>query len=95
MDIPNPNGRDPFTDVTNDIVLDAWLNMVVNYILPAISRAEPNPHNSQGLWKIIKGFPYQRRFAVYGEWKNRLYNDIPEMQLVRAACEKDCKYILG
>ncbi|KAI8914848.1 transcription factor/nuclear export subunit protein 2-domain-containing protein, partial [Powellomyces hirtus] len=82
-------------NVKYESTVNGWLNVVVNYLLPAISCSDPNPANSQGLWTIIKQFPYEKRFALYGEWKNRLYGDNAEMQLARAGCERDCRYILS
>ncbi|KAI8819369.1 transcription factor/nuclear export subunit protein 2-domain-containing protein [Fimicolochytrium jonesii] len=94
--IPAPSHvDDPFEGVDLQGVLKGWINLIINHILPAISRSEPNPANSLGLWNIIKHFPYQQRFAMYGEWGNIVYNTTPEMQLVKAGCERDCKYILS
>ncbi|KNC96495.1 uncharacterized protein SPPG_08084 [Spizellomyces punctatus DAOM BR117] len=92
--VPHPTENDPFEGVPYDKIINGWLNVVANYLLPAVSRADPNPANSQGLWKIVKEFPYQKRYALYGEWKNRLYSEIPEMKLARAGCERDCRYIM-
>ncbi|KAI9098577.1 transcription factor/nuclear export subunit protein 2-domain-containing protein [Phlyctochytrium arcticum] len=75
--------------------ITGWLNIVVNYLLPAISQSGPNPANSQGLWQILKVFPYEKRYALYGEWKNRLYSDTPEMRVAKAGCERDCRYMIS
>ncbi|KAJ3173709.1 THO complex subunit 2 [Geranomyces variabilis] len=96
LTIPHPEAAtECFDDAKHEATVNGWLNIVINYLLPANSIAGPNPANSQGLWTIIKQFPYEKRFALYGEWKNRLYDDNPEMELARAGCERDCRYILS
>ncbi|KAJ3190353.1 THO complex subunit 2 [Gaertneriomyces sp. JEL0708] len=92
---PTITNEDIFKGVNLERHISDWLKVVANYLLPALSRADPNPANSQGLWAIIREFPYEKRFALYGEWKNRLYSDIPEMKLAKAGCERDCRYIMS
>ncbi|KAI9098574.1 transcription factor/nuclear export subunit protein 2-domain-containing protein [Phlyctochytrium arcticum] len=87
--------QDAMDSVPYEKIITGWLNIVANYFLPAISQSDPNPANSQGLWKIIKIFPYEKRYALYGEWKNRLYSDTPEMRVAKAGCERDCRYIMS
>lgn len=99
---PSPSGslqsysskEDKFFSVNHRQVLNSWLSLVSASILPAVSRADPNPANSYGLWQIIGEYPSKTRYALYGEWKHRIYDDYPEVRVARTACLKDCRYIM-
>ncbi|KAJ1564963.1 THO complex subunit 2, partial [Nowakowskiella sp. JEL0078] len=72
---------------------DSWVTVIAKYIFPAVSQIYSNPGIAQELWELIKLFPYQMRYGMYGEWKNEAYK-IPELSLAGAECRSDTKYIM-
>ncbi|KAJ3129193.1 THO complex subunit 2 [Nowakowskiella sp. JEL0407] len=85
-------------DVSGDLkvlngIKDSWASIIAKYMFPAISQIYANPGLNQELWSLIKLFPYQARYALYGEWKHDTYK-IPEVALAGAACRADTRFIM-
>jgi len=72
----------------------AWEDIVRMHIIPALSISEPNPSATHEVWEILRNFQYTARFAIYGEWKDRLYKRMPELRVKRAEAERDAKGLL-
>ncbi|KAJ3217345.1 THO complex subunit 2 [Clydaea vesicula] len=72
-------------------IKNEWLILISNYILPAYSGVRENLGLGEELFKLLKIFPFQTRFALYGEWGS---NDLPELQLEKVGTIRDTKYIL-
>jgi THO complex subunit 2 len=68
--------------------------VVAHYLFPALSLIDQNPGLANELWSLVKQFPYDRRYALYGEWKNKTYDSIPELRMAKAGCIRDSKYIM-
>jgi THO complex subunit 2 len=71
-----------------------WQQILLDYVLPALSMSEGNIGLEYEVWEWIKVLPYQDRFTIYGTWQTELYRDIPELLLKRAQTVKDAKRIL-
>lgn len=71
-----------------------WEAIVRMHIIPALSLSEPNPAAAHEVWGILRNFPYTTRFAIYGEWKDRLYKRLPELRVRRAEADRDAKGLL-
>jgi THO complex subunit 2 len=76
------------------MVKNNWLAIIGLYLFPGLSMAEHNPGLSCEIWELVKLFPYDTRYALYGEWKYTSYEQIPELRIAKAGCIRDCKYIL-
>lgn len=64
------------------------------HLIPALAISDPNPSTTHELWEILRNFPYTARFAIYGEWKDRLYKRMPELRVKRVETEKEAKGML-
>lgn len=79
---------------SNPAVMEAWMNMVRQYLLPALSQLHANPGIAYELWRLLELYPYQTRYGLYGEWKESLYKMYPEMKVKKVDTEKESKGIL-
>lgn len=75
-------------------VKNNWMTIIAQYLFPAISQLDGNPSFANELYSIVKQFPYETRFALYGQWKHATYSAIPELAVARAGCTKDTRYIM-
>lgn len=72
----------------------SWEGIVRMHLIPALAISEPNPSTTHELWEILRNFPYTERFAIYGEWKDRLYKRMPELRVKRVETEREAKSML-
>ncbi|XP_050307904.1 THO complex subunit 2 [Anthonomus grandis grandis] len=63
-------------------------------ILPSLSHLDCNCCISEEIWNLLKMYPYQMRYALYGRWKNDTYSAYPELMKKRADSEKQIKNIM-
>ncbi|KAH3839564.1 hypothetical protein DPMN_112996, partial [Dreissena polymorpha] len=70
------------------------LNILDEVLLPSLSFLSCNCCVSEELWGLVKMFPYELRYRVYGNWKNELYNSHPQLIKVKADCLEKSKYIM-
>ncbi|XP_048589854.1 THO complex subunit 2 isoform X3 [Nematostella vectensis] len=70
-----------------------FLTLLDEVLLPSISLLECNSSLSEELWNMLKCYPYQIRYRLYGQWKNKSYNSNMELIKVKAATIKRAKYI--
>ncbi|KAI8615774.1 transcription factor/nuclear export subunit protein 2-domain-containing protein [Chytriomyces sp. MP71] len=75
-------------------VQNAWLSIISKFLFPALSMTDQNPALSNDVWSLVKTFPYDRRYALYGEWKHKTYTSIPALSVARAGCISDAKYTM-
>ncbi|KAJ3105928.1 THO complex subunit 2 [Phlyctochytrium planicorne] len=78
----------------DDTIKNSWLTIIAQFIFPALSLTDHNPGLANEIWQLVKLFTYDRRFALYGEWKHRTYDNIPELGVAKAGCIRDAKYIM-
>lgn len=72
----------------------AWEGILRMHLIPALAISEPNPSTTHELWEILRNFPYTARFAIYGEWKDRLYKRLPELRVKKVETDKEAKSML-
>ncbi|KAI9207980.1 transcription factor/nuclear export subunit protein 2-domain-containing protein [Polychytrium aggregatum] len=73
---------------------NVWLNIIAQSFFPALSQTKANPGLATELWQLVSCWPYETRFALYGEWRHRTYENYPELRVARAGCLKDIKWIM-
>lgn len=71
----------------------AWLEVVRNLLLPALTMTAGNSGLVSEVWGILRQLPYIERYNLYGEWKYALYRR-PELRARQAETEKEAKGIL-
>lgn len=71
----------------------AWLELIRNILLPALSMTSGNSGLVSEVWVILRQLSYVERFSIYGEWKYSLYRR-PELRVRQAEVEKEAKGIL-
>ncbi|XP_052792425.1 THO complex subunit 2-like isoform X2 [Mya arenaria] len=70
------------------------LNVIDEALLPSVSFLSCNCCISQEIWTLLKLFPYELRYRMYGNWKNELYISHPALIRVKADCLEKSKYIM-
>ncbi|KAJ3058885.1 THO complex subunit 2, partial [Podochytrium sp. JEL0797] len=55
---------------------------------------DQNPGLAHDVWMLLKLFPWDRRYALYGEWKHKTYAAIPQLGVAKAGCISDAKYTM-
>lgn len=71
-----------------------WSSIIRLHLIPAVALSDPVPALAVEFWELVRNFPYTARFAMYGEWKDRLYKRMPELRVKRAEVERDAKGLL-
>ncbi|KAI9592442.1 transcription factor/nuclear export subunit protein 2-domain-containing protein [Syncephalis fuscata] len=66
---------------------DAWMNILREYLLPAVSCMRANPATLHELWLLLELYTYEQRFGIYGEWTTR-YGD--NTRVAKATKEPAC-----
>ena len=74
--------------------LSRWFDFIRTALLPATSLLEHHTPAALELWSVLSLLPIERRFALYGEWKDSLYRRIPALAVRKAEAERDVKSIL-
>ncbi|KAI9335936.1 transcription factor/nuclear export subunit protein 2-domain-containing protein [Obelidium mucronatum] len=75
-------------------VKNNWLSILAKFLLPALSMTDQNPGLAHDIWMVVKQYPYDRRYALYGEWKHKTYAAIPQLAVAKAGCISDAKYTM-
>ncbi|CCF47990.1 hypothetical protein NDA11_007965 [Ustilago hordei] len=91
-----PAAEDAFHDLdepAEDVESQTWFDILRFHLLPALSLSPSNSGIVDEIWMLVRNLPYQKRFALYGQWKNDLYQ-LPELRAAQAATEKEAKGIL-
>lgn len=71
-----------------------WLDILRIHLLPSLSLLQKHSVSSLEIWEVLKLFPIEKRFELYGEWKDVWYRKIPILGVRKAEAEKDVKSIL-
>ncbi|KAM9326092.1 THO complex subunit 2 [Gastrophryne carolinensis] len=77
-----------------EILFSCLLSITDQVLLPSLSLLDCNACMSEELWGMIKTFPYQYRYRLYGQWKNETYNNHPLLVKVKAQTIDRAKYIM-
>ncbi|KAJ3351783.1 THO complex subunit 2 [Entophlyctis luteolus] len=75
-------------------IANTWLSIISRFLFPALSMTDQNPSLANEIWLLVKLYPYDRRYALYGEWKHRTYSSIPQLGVAKAGCISDAKYTM-
>lgn len=84
---------DDFGEPEQDQESQIWFDVLRFHLLPALSLSPSNSGIVDEIWMLVRIMPYEKRFALYGQWKNDLYQ-WPELRAAQAATEKEAKGIL-
>ncbi|KAM4663955.1 THO complex subunit 2 [Discoglossus pictus] len=77
-----------------EVLFSCLLSITDQVLLPSLTLMDCNACMSEELWGMIKSFPYQYRYRLYGQWKNESYNSHPLLVKVKAQTIDRAKYIM-
>ncbi|XP_075691887.1 THO complex subunit 2 [Rhinoderma darwinii] len=77
-----------------EVLFSCFLSITDQVLLPSLTLMDCNACLSEELWSMIKTFPYQYRYRLYGQWKNETYNNHPLLVKVKAQTIDRAKYIM-
>ncbi|XP_063288176.1 THO complex subunit 2 [Pelobates fuscus] len=77
-----------------EVLFSCLLSITDQVLLPSLTLIDSNACMSEELWGMIKTFPYQYRYHLYGLWKNETYNSHPLLVKVKAQTIDRAKYIM-
>jgi THO complex subunit 2 len=63
-------------------------------VLPALSYMDCNCCIAEEIWSILKFYPYQYRYGLYGRWKNETYMLQPKLIRRRGEAQKQIKALM-
>ncbi|XP_049826219.1 THO complex subunit 2 isoform X2 [Aethina tumida] len=86
-------GKNTAPPVEDSLYYDI-LTIVDVSILPALSYLDCNCCIAEEIWTLLKLFPYQIRYCLYGRWKNETYSIYPDLLRKRGDSEKQIKNIM-
>ncbi|XP_076446186.1 THO complex subunit 2-like [Babylonia areolata] len=70
------------------------LSVVDDALLPSLSLLPGNCCMAEELWGLVKHYPYEIRYRMYGHWKNEVYLTHPKLIRVKADTLERAKYIM-
>ncbi|KAK7097709.1 THO complex subunit 2-like isoform X2 [Littorina saxatilis] len=70
------------------------LSVVDDSLLPSLSLQPGNCCMAEELWGLVRHYPYEIRYRMYGHWKNETYYTHPKLIRVRADTVERAKYIM-
>ncbi|GAB0096451.1 THO complex subunit 2 [Sergentomyia squamirostris] len=70
------------------------LSLLDACVLPGLSYLDCNCCVAEEIWTVLKFFPYQYRFSLYGRWKNETYLTQPKLIQKRGAAQKQIKALM-
>uniref|UniRef100_A0A8C5WF72 THO complex subunit 2 n=1 Tax=Leptobrachium leishanense TaxID=445787 RepID=A0A8C5WF72_9ANUR len=77
-----------------EVLFSCLLSITDQVLLPSLTLMDSNACMSEELWGMIKTFPYQHRYHLYGLSKNETYNSHPLLVKVKAQTIDRAKYIM-
>lgn len=82
------------TDTTKDPFFYEFLSILDETLLPGLSMLEASPCLAEELWEVLKFYPYQYRYKLYGRWKNETSNQHPALIRKKISLLKKAKFIM-
>ncbi|ODQ65625.1 hypothetical protein NADFUDRAFT_58122, partial [Nadsonia fulvescens var. elongata DSM 6958] len=76
----------------NDI--SPWLEYFRNFIFPCISLIDDNPGVIYEIFTLMRCFPLETRYGLYGEWSAVILKSTVELKLSSGKAEKETKNVL-
>lgn len=70
------------------------LSLLDAAVLPALSYMDCNCCIAEEIWEVLKMYPYQLRYSLYGRWKNDTYQIHPMLIRRRGQVQKHIKAIM-
>ncbi|XP_064608579.1 THO complex subunit 2-like isoform X2 [Liolophura sinensis] len=86
--------RDGGISPEDDLAYYGFLTMLDEVILPSLTLLPCNCSISEELWSLLKLYPYELRYRLYGRWKNETCNVHPALIRAKADCLDRAKYIM-
>ncbi|KAI5476268.1 Tho2 protein [Pseudohyphozyma bogoriensis] len=74
--------------------LERWHGIVRTYLIPSLSLLDAHSPAALTIWTVLERFPVEKRWQLYGEWKDSFYRRIPALEVRKAEAERDVKGIL-
>lgn len=71
-----------------------WYDFLRLYILPSVALISNNPLALAEVFKVVKQFPADMRFRLYGEWSSGILKSCPELRIATLNTEKETKRVL-
>lgn len=71
-----------------------WNYILRWFLLPGLSMTQGCVAASNVIWKVLQSYPYEERYMIYGEWKDRIYQRIPELKVERVKADAETKRVL-
>lgn len=71
-----------------------WIDIIRQYLLPGISLLDGHTVSALEIWNVLQLLPIEKRYGLYGEWKDTMYRRIPALSVRKAEAERDVKSIL-
>jgi len=71
-----------------------WFKILRNYLIPGLPLIRGNAVCTVEVWSIIRHFPQEARWQLYGEWKAQVYKSHPELRIRFVQADKESKGIL-
>ena len=69
--------------VNPDEQQEAILLLIDEVLLPSLSLLDANGCLAIELWSLIKLFPYDIRYGLYGQWQEDTYRKTPQLIFVK------------
>jgi THO complex subunit 2 len=70
------------------------ISLIDSSILPSLSYMECNCCMAEEIWSVVRLYPYNIRYAMYGRWKNESYLLHPKLIRMRGNAEKNIKALM-
>ncbi|KXN87957.1 THO complex subunit 2 [Leucoagaricus sp. SymC.cos] len=80
-------------DPTNPVRV-FWFKILRNYLIPGLPLIRGNAVCTVEVWSIIRHFPLDARWQLYGEWKTQVYKSHPELRIRFVQADRESKGIL-
>ncbi|PLW09953.1 hypothetical protein PCANC_25777 [Puccinia coronata f. sp. avenae] len=71
-----------------------WNYILRWFLLPGLCMTQGCVAASNVIWKVLQSYSYEERYMMYGEWKDRIYQRIPELKVERVKADAETKRVL-
>ncbi|KAJ1910760.1 THO2 plays a role in transcriptional elongation [Mycoemilia scoparia] len=71
-----------------------WINIIVEWILPAFTQLSPNTAISNELWQILSYMRFPVRCGIYAKWKDYVYKSTIELKATEKTTTKEVRSLM-
>ncbi|KAJ3574543.1 hypothetical protein NP233_g1708 [Leucocoprinus birnbaumii] len=71
-----------------------WFRVLRTYLIPGLPLIRGNAVCTVEVWSIIRHFPQEARWQLYGEWKTQVYKSHSELRIRFVQADRESKGIL-